>query len=409
MKIAVFTDTHLGFGKGTERFEESFENTKNALSLALSQKPDLIIHAGDFFDTQIPDQETWEKTFKILSEIKNSQGTFILKRTKNSETKEITLNHIPLIAIHGTHEYRSKDFCNALDVLESAGFIIHLHAEYIVLEKNSEKVAIHGLGGVPEKMALNALKIWNPQPVKDAKNILMLHQSIKEFLPFEDEMIATIGIENLPKNFDLIINGHLHWTSEISEHGIEFLMPGSTITTQMKNLESEKPKGIYVIDTQMMSKEFMSLPNQRKLYYYSEKLDNATPEQANEIFETKISEFLSNNDSMKPLIRVKIKGKLAKGYAPSDIKITEIKEKFKDKAILSISTDFSTMSFKKSMAELRELQKSKKSISVLGLELLGKNLSQTDFGNELDYERIFELLEAGENEKVIEMFSKTKK
>ena len=33
----------------------------------------------------------------------------------------------------------------------------------------------------------------------------------------------------------------------------------------------------------------------------------------------------------------------------------------------------------------------------------------TDFENELDYERIFELLEAGENEKVIEMFSKSEK
>ena len=185
MKIAVFTDTHLGFGKGTERFEESFENAKNALELAIAQKPDLIIHAGDFFDTQIPEQETWKRTFKILSELKKTQGTFTLTRTKNSESKKIILNHIPLIAIHGTHEYRTKDFCNALDVLESAGFIIHLHAEYLVFEKNSEKVAIHGLGGVPEKMALNALKMWNPQPVENAKNILMLHQSIKEFLPFD--------------------------------------------------------------------------------------------------------------------------------------------------------------------------------------------------------------------------------
>ena len=57
-------------------------------------------------------------------------------------------------------------------------------------------------------------------------------------MPFdEDESIASLSLADLPNGFDLIIDGHLHWTNEQKLEGKRFLLTGSTIFTQMKNLE----------------------------------------------------------------------------------------------------------------------------------------------------------------------------
>ena len=49
-------------------------------------------------------------------------------------------------------------------------------------------------GGEPEKKALDALNSLSPKPEHGAKNIFVMHQSIKDFLPVDDEMVATISL-----------------------------------------------------------------------------------------------------------------------------------------------------------------------------------------------------------------------
>jgi len=409
MKIALLSDFHLGFGKGSERFEESFENAEKALELVLAQKPDCILLLGDIFDSEIPSQETWHNAFKVFSIIKKTNAECKITRIKKEKTEKIECPHIPVFAIHGTHEYRGKDFKNALEVLESAGFLFHLHASLAVLEKEEEKIAVHGLGGVPEKHALDALKLWNPMPVANAKNILLLHQSIKEYLPFDDEMIASISLSDLPKGFDLTANGHLHWhLLENIEQG-KFLLTGSTLTTQMKKLESGSRKGISIFDTQTGKINFVEIPGQRKLFYEKIKFEKASQESILSGSEEAVSKFLAEQNEKKPLIRLKLCGSLAKGLNNSDIDLSGIYKKFSEKAILSISKDFDSESFKKRISDLREMQKTKKSIASLGLELLEKNLAETGFGKETEPGRLLELLEQGENEKATALLLAKKK
>ena len=57
MRIAIFSDTHIGFGKGTARNEEAFEQAKQAFELAIKEKADLILLAGDLFNEETPSQE----------------------------------------------------------------------------------------------------------------------------------------------------------------------------------------------------------------------------------------------------------------------------------------------------------------------------------------------------------------
>jgi len=293
-----------------------------------------------------------------------------------------------------------------LSVLDRAGYLVYIHAAAAVIEKGGEKVLVHGLGGVPEKMARNALKAWAPKPLQGARNILVLHQSINEFLPVNDAMASNLSLEDLPKGFDMIIDGHLHWTSSTNLGGTVFLLCGSTIMTQMKRLEGEQEKGVHVLDTASMKTEFIPLPSQRKLFYRKLAFKGAKPQEVIESVEKEIREAVSaNGDGLVPLVRLKLTGSLAKGIAQSDIDIPKATLQFRGKAILSVSKEFEATGFRHKIAELREKAGQKKSVAALGVELLEKNLEETDFGKSFDARRVFELLAEGETEKVLELLS----
>lgn len=390
MKIALISDTHLGFGEKTQRKDEALENALEAFSLALENNPDLILMPGDLFDSKIPSIESWYDAFELFSVSRNAK-TPSIKILR--EGKELRFTGIPVIAIHGTHELRSRDFKNPVQVLESAGFIFYLHSGYLIAEKDSEKIAVHGFGGVPEKKALDVLRLLNPKPFEGMKNFFLLHQSIKEFLPTEDEMSVSISLSNLPKGFDLIINGHLHWNSETNFEGGKLLIPGSTIVTQMKNLESKKPKGIVLIDSGSMHVSFLPLKKQRRLFYEKISFDNAFENEILSKLKERILFFISENRSgLIPLIRIKLNGTLAKGLLQGDIDLNKVLNEFSGRAIFSVDKNFSSVSFRKRIQELRELHKTKKSVSSLGIELLEKNLSETAFDKNFDIRRFFELL-----------------
>ncbi|MDO8428806.1 MAG: DNA repair exonuclease [Candidatus Diapherotrites archaeon] len=409
MKIVFFSDTHLGFTQ-EKRTTEAFDQCKTAFELAIAQQPDLIVLAGDLVHHSVPSQETWLEVAQLFSlPQKQKQSEIKLFKEKNGAKHEVHFQGIPVVSIHGTHEHRAKDYANVLDIMEYSGFLTYLHGCHVIAEKGNTAVVVHGMSGVPEKKALDVLKYWNPKPVENVKNILVLHQSIKEFLPFDDEMVASISVADLPGGFDLIVNGHLHWTNEFSEHGKHLLLTGSTVITQMKNLESKKPKCIHVLDTQTNQLTKLEIPNQRRLYY--EKIE-FTGESLQEVFDKvykTVSDVLEKHkESSLPLIKVKLLGKLAVGLKPGDLSVDDLLNPWDGKAIVAIDKSFAGSDLRSRIKHLAELQQSKQSILSLGLDLLEKNLDKTSFDKSIDSKHLFELLEQGEEEKVIELLSKKK-
>lgn len=405
MKLAFLSDMHLGFSK-TGRESEAFQQACNALKQALAEKPDAIILAGDLFNEAIPSQEHWLEAFQLLSLPKTHPASEI--KISKKET-QIPFTGTPVISIHGTHEFRGKDFKNALQVLDAAGFLIYLHGEQALLEKTSEKIAVHGLGGVPEKKALDVLQKFNPKPTQNAYNILLLHQSFKEFLPFDDEMVASLNLTDLPEGFDLFVNGHLHWSNELKEQNKHLLVTGSTVITQMKRLEAEKKKGFFLLNTESKEITFKEISPQRTFHYKKFSFEQANPEKIKQEISTYLNSLnLEKNEMGLSLIKLKLTGSLAPGLSSSDLKEEELLEEFSDKALIFLSKSFAKEDFKLKIKELSDLQKSKQSIISLGLDMLEKNLEKTSFQNAFDIERIFSLLEEGENEKAIELLLKEK-
>jgi exonuclease SbcD len=399
MKIGIFSDTHLGFGSD-ERYDEAFSRVDEAIEKFHELKVDYILHAGDLFDHAVPTQEVWHKSFECFNKNKGELKELVKNNFKR-ESSIAKARGIPIIAIHGTHEFRGADFSNALDILEEGNALCHIHIGDVELEKNGEKVVIHGMSGVPEKHAFSLLKKYDPKPRNDATNIILFHQSFKEFLPFDDDAIASLSLNDLPEGFDLIINGHLHWRDEQKLDNRRFLLTGSTIFTQMKRLEAKREKGIFVFDTISKDLEFFPFEKQRKLFYEKIKFKDEHPVKIKEMVEEKISEFLKNDFEIKPLIRFKLTGTIAKGFSVKDVKFDLPEEK----AIFSITKNFQIQNFKSQINALKEIQNEKKGVIDMGIEILEKNLEEAKI-DDFDTRRIFELLLENKNEEVEKLLLK---
>lgn len=361
LKIGVISDLHFGYARNTERSEDCWEAAEEAFRKA--ECCDLIILPGDIFDDKIPRPEDWAKSMKILSRVK-----------------------VPVVAIHGTHERRGKGLINCVEGLEHAGFLKHLHCSHASYEIKGKKITVYGMSGVPEAYAKEVLQQWNPRP-QEGYNIFMLHQSIHPYIynPIEP---PSLKLEDLPKGFDLYISGHIHWSEKTKVMGKPFIIPGSTVTTQVNKTEAKSPKGFYIVELMNNAEviRFVELENVRKVFYNDFKLDS----ELSDVME-KIDDYLGGiKEKKKPLVRVRVSGKMGKG---TDLNFSHLKEKYRDKMILSISSRVSEEELASKLKLLKNIRESRISVEEMGLRILRENMKELDLSQ--DYEGILDLLVDG--------------
>jgi len=96
MRIAIFSDMHLGFNSAV-RGTESLDMARSAFNLALENDAELILLAGDLFDTAVPSQETLLSAFGLFSEFgakmrgKNSGISITRTPRSGNETERLAL------------------------------------------------------------------------------------------------------------------------------------------------------------------------------------------------------------------------------------------------------------------------------------------------------------------------------
>jgi DNA repair exonuclease SbcCD nuclease subunit len=406
MKLAFISDLHLGFAFGTERGEESFENADKAFELALKEKPDLVLIGGDIFHDKIPRQEVIGKAIELFNKLnlKLKKVLLLKKINKNKETIEKKELIPAVIGIWGTHERRHANSTNPAQLLEKAGLMQLLHAESILVEVGYEKIGIHGLSGVPDDYALDALKSWKPEPFENAHNVLMLHQNLAELLPLE---MNAISFADLPEKFDFYLLGHFHWHSEEQHPKTKapILIPGSTIVTQLSQKEATGDKGFFIIDLPPEKKlrevSFKIIPT-RPAHYLLLELYGKKPIEVQFTVSQAIIKALSLVHNVKPMIKVKVKGTLAQGFSTADVNISQIYKDFAGKAILDIDkSDLAAAEAEAKTSLLQDLKENKISLDVLGLELIKKNLQFPIDMQKL--EQLFNLLAEEELEKAEEL------
>jgi len=390
MLVGIFSDCHCGYKFGEERGEDSFIALDEALDK--TSDCDLILIAGDLFDTRVPRPEIFAKVAKILGKAQSFTSKANFLEIVNKEKHEISpsaLRGIPIVAIHGTHERRSMHLINPIQSLEHAGLLVHLHCATAIFDIEGRKVAIHGMSGVPDRYAKDCFTQWDPKPVPDAVNILMLHNSITPYIysPLEP---PSMNIENLPKGFDLYVLGHMHWHEIKPLKDGKLLLCGSTIPTTIRKTESEQQKCVFKFnnDIQKIPLEF-----QRKIFWQEYDFDADTKDVVRNFIET------LSTSVPKPIVNIKIRG--VKNSLFSNF--NEIEEKFSRKAIININKETEIENLQDQLEMIKTLRNEKLSPEEHGLRILQEKLKESNCGIKID--EIFEYLVEGDTDLIFNILT----
>jgi len=395
MKIGIISDTHFGFKEDSELELDCYINFEQALRYCV-ENTDIILMPGDLFDLEEPSQKTFQNVFHTLKEHIGKQKTLALDK------KDMLLK-VPVVVIAGTHEYKGKGYISPIDVLESAKYIYQLKHNNIVFEKDKEKVNVSGMAGVPEKVAKDILAKLDFKAIENAVNIFMTHQSYNELLTFDDEMISNLSLEDLPKGFDLYINGHIHKKHFIKTEKGPFLIPGSTIITQIKKNEILEKRGFYIYDTKTKDLEFKEIPIQRDYYYLELNEENITKQELINKINAEIEKIKNNYSKynyakkeivLNPVLKIKLSAKLTM----TENKSLNEKDFNTENVILILDKKIETEDLKNKI-DIINFEQDKINALEKSKEIFLQNLKDAGFKNSFDPEELLILLKDKHPEK----------
>ena len=229
MQFAHIADTHLGYRQYglTERENDFFEVFDQAIREIVQERPDFVIHSGDLFEYSRP------PTRALLTVQK---GILRLKEEK-----------IPIYAIAGNHDVVMRK--NALPpqiLYKDFGLKLISPKKPFYLEGDVF------IGGAPyasryhSKQLIERLQNIEKNSLDYKKRILVLHQGIDRYMPYEYE----IKIGDVPQSFNYCAFGHIHErvVDDFGEGKLAY--PGSTEIWRSNELEGYKKngKGFYLVD-----------------------------------------------------------------------------------------------------------------------------------------------------------------
>jgi exonuclease SbcD len=237
MKVLHLADTHLGFSAYRKVTEEGvnqremdvYDAFSQCIDYAVKTKPDLVLHAGDLFDSVRPT---------------NRAITVALQ-----QILRLSKENIPFIVISGNHETpKLRETGNIFSIFEHLENVYPIHNnryETVSLKNKDGTVVIHAIPQCqsPKEFDLNLKKIT--QDKKADFNLLMAHGAvagIKEFKMNEFNELF-IPVKNLKDDFDYIALGHYHMNTKLQENAFY-----SGSTEHLSFTEADSQKGYLEID-----------------------------------------------------------------------------------------------------------------------------------------------------------------
>lgn len=189
MKFAHLADSHLGYRQYgvVEREEDFYEVFNNTIDSIIEKDVDFVIHSGDLFDFSRP---------PTIALLKVQEA--ILKLNKEN---------IEVFAVAGNHDiiFR-KNSIPPQAIYKQIGLnLISPKNPFFIRDDTF-------IGGFPYSRKSNRdflkenLKILNEKSLEYTNRILVLHQGIDKYLPFEYEL----EIGDIPKDFHYYAFGHVH-------------------------------------------------------------------------------------------------------------------------------------------------------------------------------------------------------
>jgi len=229
MKFAHLADTHLGYRQyGLIEREEDFYNVfKDSINKIIEESPDFVIHSGDLFEFSKP-----------------SPNALLVFQDEFLKLKD---NGIPVYAIAGNHDILMRKNAIPPQVLfKKLGLnLISPKKQYYVFDDVF-------IGGTPyhSKLQVDLLKKHWKELANEANNfskkILIIHQGIDKYLPWEYEL----ELADIPQDFHYYACGHVH-TRIIDDFGRgKLVYPGSSEIWKANELRDyvKNKKGYYLVE-----------------------------------------------------------------------------------------------------------------------------------------------------------------
>ena len=216
MKIVHFSDTHLGYHKYqkldsrtglNQREQDVYDAFEFVISTILRIQPDLVLHAGDLFDSFHPSNRTLsfclEQLGRLTAEVEGS-----VKLSTNR-----WLKGIPIVIISGNHSWPKQQIKGS--VFSVLSQFPGVHAVY---NETYQLLRFHGISihAIPhcasqEKLEEELSKV-TPDPNADY-NVAILHASIPHIATnfyIEPSQISVNPDKLLELEMDYIALGHSH-------------------------------------------------------------------------------------------------------------------------------------------------------------------------------------------------------
>jgi exonuclease SbcD len=195
MQFLHISDTHLGNRRyNLESRENDIYNTFNELiDTAIKDHVNAVVHTGDLFDEYKPSNTAMLQCIRGLKKLKEK--------------------NIPFIAIPGDHDTpKKKGEIYAHKILSESLELMHLitgdETKFYEINYNNTSIKFYGIKHIPTVAKQKLLDTLSSLKPDGKKNVLMLHQGLRDKLPYDGAWQIEEG--NLPNGFNYYAFGHFH-------------------------------------------------------------------------------------------------------------------------------------------------------------------------------------------------------
>jgi DNA repair exonuclease SbcCD nuclease subunit len=230
MKVLHTADTHIGSRQyGLEERRADFSKAfHHVIEIAIEEKVDAVVHAGDLFDDRYPTAEDLHETLRTLFQLKEAD--------------------IPFLGVVGNHEQRRG--VQWLDLFAQLGLAVHLNSE--PYERSGWK--FYGMDYAGRR---------DVSPPRVKGGVLVCHQLLDRIRP--DGELRQEDLWKCGAQYVLLGDYHEH---QIWREGTVLIAyPGST---ERWSLDEREPRGVSLLDLDTGRLDRRELATRRFLYISEE-------------------------------------------------------------------------------------------------------------------------------------------
>lgn len=362
IKFFHMADLHLGAFREKTLTNLNFKTFQKAIEIAIEEKPEFILFAGDIFNNAMPPLE-------LVNSVAN-------------ELMKLKENNIELFVIGGSHDY-STNQKSYIELLETTKILTDV-SKYEMVGKNEvnlkffnykNKVTISGILGKKNGLDKNIYKNLNEQTLDKSKyNIFMFHTTLNDFKPdFLKNVNSSVTSSHLPKGFDYYAGGHVHTHIEGSYHNKPLSYPGPLFPNNFSELKRETPS-FNICEFNFETKQTKITRKYIKTYekiHIKITVNDINPFEAREKIEKELNEAEIENKILLLEIDGVVNGKI------SDIKLNDIISNLYEKSPIHILKNTSKLTSSSIIANIEEIETSTEDITEKILnEMLGNIINK---------------------------------